>query len=428
MALVAYSDNSDMGTDSEDEEETLNDKPPQKIDAKKPSADTPKNVIPKPSGVETIVDEDDDYAVESKPSSGLFSSVPAPVPVMSLLPVGEEVEDEVVDVPTVETWKVTQDLKKQQNNNEGGPPKIDAQPPPMQKKAKKVKILIPSLSEFADDDDDEEVKEPPKKKVNPSRSGSGLFSVLPEPKNVSAKEAKRSLVPHVLTKRPTQTQKPARKVTKKPPPPAAGVVGNVSDDDEEDEAPTGTSDFFSLSEESDTNYAKVVPEVAASHVVTGIAPTLEPLREEPRVPSIHPEGPSPSMVQHQHYEQVGPSTMVQELPQPEAATTAAAVGIDEATLMRLAGKRGRADAINFIDVNADDALLTKQEWMTKALSEEKPQHGFSRKREGLPTQKQKQKHQITYLAHQAKERELDLKNTWALNKMTKMQSQAKYGF
>lgn len=149
MALVAYSDNSDMGTDSEDEEETMNNKPPQKIDTKMPTTDPPKNVIPKPSGVETIVDEDDDYAAESVPSSGLFSSVPAPVPVASLLLAGEEMEDDVVDVPTVETWKVTQDLKKQQNNNEGGPLTIDVQPPTTQKKAKKVKILIPSLSEVS---------------------------------------------------------------------------------------------------------------------------------------------------------------------------------------------------------------------------------------------------------------------------------------
>lgn len=266
------------------------------------------------------------------------------------------------------------------------------------------------------------MKEPPRKKVNPSRSGSGLFSVLPEPKHATTKEAGRSLLPHILTKRPTQTQKPQKKVTKKPPA-APGGAAHVSDEEEE-EATTGTSDFFSLSEESTTHPATVVPEVATTHVSAAIAPSLEPLREESRVPRAHPEGPSPSMVQHQHYEDVDPSTMVQEPPQPAAA----AAGIDEAAIMRLAGKRGRADVINFIDVNADDALLTKQEWMTKALSEEKPQHGFSRKREGLPTQKQKQKHQITYLAHQAKERELDLKNTWALNRMTKMQSQAKYGF
>lgn len=287
-----------------------------------------------------------------------------------------------------------------------------------------VKLNFLLSFQFADDEDDDiEVKEPPKKKVNPSRGGSGLFSVLPEPKHAPAKEAGRSLVPHVLTKRPTQIKKPMKKVTKKPPA-ATTIVDNVSDDDEE-EVSTGTSDFFSLSEEPDTNYAKVAPVLPSDHVPATIAPSSELIREEPRVPYTQPEGPTLSLEQHAHYHEVGPSTMEQEPSQPAAAAT---TGIDEATFLRLAGKRGRADVINFIDVNADDALLTRHEWMTKALSEEKPQHGFSKKREGLPTQKQKQKHQITYLAHQAKERELELKNAWAQNRMTKMQSQAKYGF
>lgn len=278
--------------------------------------------------------------------------------------------------------------------------------------------------QFADDDGDEEAKEPPRKKVNPSRSGSGLFSVLPEPKHASAKEAKRSLVPHVLTKKPLQTQKLTRKVPKRQPA-TTGAVGNVSDDEEEEKVLTGTSDFFSLSE-GNTNYTAITQELACSHVAATVAPKLEPISEESRVPCTQPVNPSLILGQHDHcYKEVEFSTLEQDLSQPAPAAT---TSIDEAAIMRLTGKRGSADVINFIDVNADDALLTRQEWMTKALSEEKPQHGFSRKREGLPTQKQKQKHQITYLAHQAKERELDLKNTWALNRMNKMQSQAKYGF
>lgn len=185
MALVAYSDNSDMGTDSEEEEETLNDVEKRKVDTENPPTvspknavsksgverkaetpndvkhqrvdtesppltDSPRNAIARPSGVETIVDEDDDYAAESAsvPSSGLFSSVPAPVPVSSLLPAGEEVEDEVVDVPTVETWKVTRDLKKQQGEGSETPPPLEPQPT-QKKEKKKVKILIPSLAEVS---------------------------------------------------------------------------------------------------------------------------------------------------------------------------------------------------------------------------------------------------------------------------------------
>lgn len=265
------------------------------------------------------------------------------------------------------------------------------------------------------------MKEPPKKKLNPSRSGTGLFSVLPEPKHTSAKETGRPLVPHILTKKPSQTQKSLRKVTER-----SSTVKVAADkvSDDEEEVSTETSDFFSLSEVYHTEHARAAPEFASSCVPATVEPCLETIREESMVHCSQPKNPSLSVEHHHHnFVEVGPYTTEQESSQP--ATTSS---IDEATILRLAGKRGRNDAINFIDVNADDALLTRQEWMTKALSEEKPQHGFSRKREGLPTQKQKQKHQITYLAHQAKERELDLKNTWAQNRMTKMQSQAKYGF
>ena len=53
---------------------------------------------------------------------------------------------------------------------------------------------------------------------------------------------------------------------------------------------------------------------------------------------------------------------------------------------------------------------------------------FSKKKGDQPTGQQRRKHQITYLIHQAKERELELKNTWSENKLSRRQTQAKYGF
>jgi len=40
----------------------------------------------------------------------------------------------------------------------------------------------------------------------------------------------------------------------------------------------------------------------------------------------------------------------------------------------------------------------------------------------------KRKHQITYLAHEAKAREQELQNQWAQNRMSRRQTQSKYGF
>lgn len=97
---------------------------------------------------------------------------------------------------------------------------------------------------------------------------------------------------------------------------------------------------------------------------------------------------------------------------------------------RMIGK-GKFDphAANIIDVNADDHISTvrAEDWMLKSMTEEK-QAREKLSKEELPTSQQKRKHQITYLARQAKERELELKNSWAQNRMTRKQTQAKYGF
>lgn len=149
MALVAYSDNSDIGTDSEDGEETLDGKN-QTVSKETAVLEPSKSVQPtKVGGVDTIEDEDDDYGPDKVPSSSLFSSMPAPVPVTSLLAAGEEVEDDVVDVPTVETWKVTQELKKWNNSEARASESKTQQTTTLKKEKKKVKILIPSLSEVS---------------------------------------------------------------------------------------------------------------------------------------------------------------------------------------------------------------------------------------------------------------------------------------
>lgn len=77
------------------------------------------------------------------------------------------------------------------------------------------------------------------------QKGSGLFAILPAPKNLSVKETNRPLVPHVLTKKPPSIT------------PAASVFKSETDDlvkkgsslinyaDSEEES-DGEGDFFSL--------------------------------------------------------------------------------------------------------------------------------------------------------------------------------------
>ncbi|XP_069460689.1 proline-rich protein PRCC isoform X2 [Ambystoma mexicanum] len=103
--------------------------------------------------------------------------------------------------------------------------------------------------------------------------------------------------------------------------------------------------------------------------------------------------------------------------------------IDDEAFKRLQGKRNRGrEEINFLEIKGDDQLSGNQQWLTKSLTEEKNMKSFSKKKGDQPTGQQRRKHQITYLIHQAKERELELKNAWSENKLSRRQTQAKYGF
>ncbi|XP_030832717.1 proline-rich protein PRCC [Strongylocentrotus purpuratus] len=97
---------------------------------------------------------------------------------------------------------------------------------------------------------------------------------------------------------------------------------------------------------------------------------------------------------------------------------------------KMVGKNNRGrEEIQFIDINADDQIgpTASLQNMVKSMTEEKESR-VKLKKEQLPTSQQKRKHQITYLARQAKERELELKNQWADNRATRKSQNAKYGF
>ena len=46
----------------------------------------------------------------------------------------------------------------------------------------------------------------------------------------------------------------------------------------------------------------------------------------------------------------------------------------------------------------------------------------------MPSQTEKRKHQITYLAYQAKEREHELQMSWAAGAAARSQAKSRYGF
>lgn len=107
------------------------------------------------------------------------------------------------------------------------------------------------------------------------------------------------------------------------------------------------------------------------------------------------------------------------------------VAFDEKAIEYLCGKRGtkrkEIDEANIIEISGEDIKPDKREWLVKALTEEPVHRPVSMQSCGVNSQSKK-KHQITYLAHQAKAMELELKNQWSQNRMARKQAKSKYGF
>jgi Mitotic checkpoint regulator, MAD2B-interacting len=116
-------------------------------------------------------------------------------------------------------------------------------------------------------------------------------------------------------------------------------------------------------------------------------------------------------------------------PLPSASTDGDDLLADAEALQRLVGRTGmrkQREELNFVDIHNDDIKPTPREWMVTALTDES-ERGDPGPRCTIKGEKKK-KHQITYLAALAKERENVLKQQWANNAQTRRATQSKYGF
>ncbi|XP_059205996.1 proline-rich protein PRCC [Centropristis striata] len=391
-------------------------------------------------------------APESKVSAGgLFSRLPAP---KKPGPAGGN------DGPRKET-RLNRSAGDSSSNDDLDPPPskggLFAALPKPRKRTEPVRISVPQIQRRDSDSDDDD--EPAKKKLQPQ--GSGLSSLLPQPKNLTFKEMDRPLIPHTLTKR----QEPKGP---KPGAPAQGLLGSsaspsaikaaaksaalqlarqIATDDQDNEEDITPQNYFSLGESSQPLPAVIPsldpePSVPAEPFV--IAPADEPGQSDaPLDFGGNHDGAGAWGGQYPQYEQpmAGPEALPQGYynepyyPDPEGGLAEAeepgnSAMFDDEAFMRLQGKRNRGkEEVKFLEIKGDDQLSGNQQWMTKSMTEEKQtRQSFSKKKGEQPTGQQRRKHQITYLIHQAKERELELKNSWADNKLTRRQTQAKYGF
>ncbi|XP_056403251.1 proline-rich protein PRCC [Hyla sarda] len=355
------------------------------------------------------------------------------------------------------------------------------------KRLEPVKISVPELR-AADSDSDEEEPSRKKKASQSTKEAFGLSSLLPQPKNAPGGDFKRQLLPYAFTKKVSEAPSDAKlskgtplskpKITAIPeisntPSPSAikaaaknaalqvtKQITQEEDDDSDDELHQGN--FFSLSEgkeipplpSSSEHFTYPLPSINDDGP-PGVDPTelqsdaanapLEFKTAAGQVSSQQWPVSSGDDYNNQEYNQYPESSNSSEASyysqgyygsgyyQEQPSSTQDSMGsdsfMDDEAFKRLQGKRNRGrEEINFVEIKGDDQLSGNQQWLTKALTEEKNMKSFSKKKGEQPTGQQRRKHQITYLIHQAKERELELKNTWSDNKMSRRQTQAKYGF
>ncbi|XP_026319868.1 proline-rich protein PRCC [Hyposmocoma kahamanoa] len=299
----------------------------------------------------------------------------------------------------------------------------------------KAKITVPSLSDFKD----VKVTVPKPKITNGKKSG--LLSILPQPKNAVMTKT-ISLVPQQLTKKPTATVK--KKILTLSPDKKSKtnniLHNNYSDDSDNDDEVQ--NDFFSINKpveipayDGPLDIDKPIEVVTQNKRPRSIESYFKkdvPNQVELQPDYAEPDNPTQSMDVSSN---VASNYGIEEGPSYSGETAASsnngAIVLDDEAIRQLCGARGKRkrEEIQIVDVNQQEVLAEARELLMKGLMDDTTKRVSSSKKKGNePTSQQRRKHQITYLAHKAKANEVDLQNQWANNRMSRRQTQSKYGF
>lgn len=282
-----------------------------------------------------------------------------------------------------------------------------------------VQITIPSLSSFKDDEKDENNRVKDNSIVNTSTNkGSGLLGLLPKPKSefapkiaLEGTKPSTSMVPHsVMNKqKAVQANKSASSVSQKTAHKVNTVKKLIEHYSESDESDTeGGTDFFSF------NKTEKLPEVSAKEIEAMVA------KQTARMEEASSKFEQTVALENEEYSQSS----------NEDTTPNYASQLDEEAIQALVGgsksKRPKLSDVQVIDLSAND-IIQRDDW-EKAHLQQETQYIPRGKLTETGTGKQKKKHQITYLAQQAKANELELQAMWAQNRSSRRQTQNKYGF
>lgn len=313
-----------------------------------------------------------------------------------------------------------------QNADMGNKPVTDREIPPISASASssfgmmavksatgKIQILAPSFDNL-DSSSDEDEDRPKLRNLKPSAKGSGLRSILPPAKSSSSKfdDDDYSFAPRSATQPASKIITPSaassstssitslipQSVKRKP----VESVSLSKKKKEEDDVEMDPSKFFSLSDDTEAT-----EQMDAESVPDKYLPSVN------MTPALASDVPVVYEIPAEDWSQMGGARQ--------------GPGMSELQFKKkIASKFGDEDAdrIQLVDVNVNDHLLHNKEYL-KSLTAEKDQVD---KDAPQPNPTVRRKHHITYLAHQAKQRELALKEEWARNRATRNQSRAKYGF
>jgi len=314
--------------------------------------------------------------------------------------------------------------------------------PPAKKKKRQgpVQLVLPSLASLDNEEDKE--SDQVKNKVMPSKTGSGLFSLLPAPKNsFSRKPLASVLQSEGVAKTPALTESPNENNLK---PQGVRKVGLVphrvanpvkpvkqhakvnksdseEDDDDEDYLNVNSNSYFQEKETSKYPSPSLGSSININPVPAGSSSSS--MRQD-----IY-SGPASAPDYSYTNDDLGPAVAPYPPPAPSMPQQGQFVESDDA-ILRLAGKQNKLREMKedpnmkIIDINEGDMRGDPRVWLTKAMTEEQAPRPTGKGPKGLA----KSRHQITYLAHQAKERDWELRQEWATARENKRASANKYGF
>jgi len=430
MALVAYDANSDSDISEEEEE------------ISKPHVENVKAVITTGTEQEDNgqISDEEDFFDHHPNSNGVFEEEPdlitlinQKLPHAKLKSADKSFIDEAEDVSTIPAKKDYGD-------------KIEEPPAKKKKRTGPVQIIIPALADLKEEDEMKEVV-----KIQPSKTGSGLFSILPPPKNKMTRDNRSSNVtPAIPTAKPVQGQGSSSSLNLKPqgvrkvgliphrvanpvkPSSSKPTAADNSDEDSDDDylGVNSGSYFPAPPVPTSSKYKKVNP-MPQYNIKQDMSINPTPL--PPSLPSNN-SFVSLSMADD-HHTDLGPAVAPYPPPDPQWAAASSTTDLvdNEEAILRLAGKQnklremkedGENGGLNIVDVHGDDMKGDPRVWLTKAMTEEKAPRPTGTGPKGLA----KTRHQITYLAHQAKERDWELKQEWATARENRRASANKYGF